>query len=127
MRRFAALALILASALLVQAPVQAQVQGQVKARTLPDPQAQVPFEALPGFDRFVRARDNLLALRDGRRAVGDLTRQELQDVLDLDRQVRGGATDTRSFRERCIENEVRRAGGNPSRLAWEVIRLKCRD
>ena len=127
MARFLALALMLASALSVQGPVQAQVQGQVKARTLPEPQAQMPPEALPGFDRFVRARDNLLALRDGRRAVNDLTRQELQDVLDLDRQVRGSAADTRSFRERCIDSEVRREGGNPSRLAWEVIKLKCRD
>ncbi|WP_285713827.1 hypothetical protein [Erythrobacter oryzae] len=123
MRKLVTLAAMVASAL----PVQAQVQGQVKARTAPEPQAQVPPEALPGFDRFARARDNLLALRDGRRAVGDLTRQELQDVIDLDRQVRGSAADTRSFRERCIDNEVRREGGNPSRLAWEVIKLKCRD
>jgi hypothetical protein len=122
MRRFLTPVLMGALALPLQA--QAQVQGQVKARTAPAPQAQVPPEALPGFDR---ARDNLLALRDGRRAVSDLTRQELQDVLDLDRQVRGSAADTRSFRERCIESEVRREGGNPSRLAWEVIRLKCRD
>jgi len=127
MQKFLTLALILASALPLQAPVQAQVQGQVKARTLPEPQAQMPPDAFPGFDRFARARDNLLALRDGRRAVGDLTAQELQDVVDLDRQVRGSAIDNRSVRQRCIDNEVRREGGNPSRLAWEVIKLKCRD
>lgn len=35
--------------------------------------------------------------------------------------------DTRSVRQRCIDSEVRREGGNPSSLAWEVIRLKRRD
>jgi hypothetical protein len=127
MRIVPALALMLAVAVPVSAPVEAQGQGQFSARPAPQWQAQIPPETLPDVDRLARARDNLLALRDGRRAVGDLTAQELQDVIDLDRQVRGSATDTRSFRERCIDNEVRREGGNPSRLAWEVIKLKCRD
>jgi hypothetical protein len=129
MHRFAALALMLAAALPAQAPVQAQaqVQGQVEARTTPGPQTQLPPETPAGFDRFARARDNLLALRDGRRAVNDLTAQELQDVVDLDRQARGSPADARSTRQRCIDNEVLRLGGRPSQLDWQVIRLKCRD
>lgn len=120
-------ALLAVATLALAVPANAQ---QVTARTAPAPPApQATPDMLPqaGFDRFARARDDLAALRDGRRAVGDLTRQELQDVIDLDRQVRGSAADTRSFRERCIDSEVQREGGNPSRLAWEVIRLKCRD
>lgn len=34
--------------------------------------------------------------------------------------------DTRSFEQRCIDSELRRAGGEPTRLDWEVIRLRCR-
>jgi len=66
-------------------------------------------------------------LRDRRRVVADLTPQELQDVIVLERQVRAGQADTRSVRQRCIDEEVRREDDNPSSLAWEVIRLKCRD
>lgn len=129
MRTFAAAALMLALVLPAQVQAQAQARAQVKARTLPDPQTQTQAEVqLPlALERFARARDNLIALRDGRRAVRDLSPQELQDVLDYDRQVRGGYGDARSVRQRCIDSEVRREGGNPSRLAWEVIRLKCRD
>lgn len=105
-------------------PAQAQVAVVRKA---PDPQAQVDPQAPVPLDRFTRARDNLLALREGRRAVRDLTAQELQDVIDFERQLQGDYPDTRTIRQRCIDDEVRREGGNPSRLAWEVIRLKCRD
>jgi hypothetical protein len=123
MRMIAAAALVLALAM----PLQAQVQGQVKARALPDPQAQAQAEAQTSLDRVARARENLAALQDGRRAVADLAPQELQDVIVLERQVRAGQADTRSVRQRCIDEEVRREGGTPSSLAWEVIRLKCRD
>lgn len=77
-------------------------------------------------DRISRAQANLIALRDGRLSTNQLTTQELQDVLDLERIARGRATtDNRSFSQRCVDDEVRRNGGNPTRLAWEVIRLKC--
>lgn len=127
MRTLAAAALVLALILPAQAQAQAQARAQVKARTLPDPQTPEQAELPLALDRFARARDNLIALREGRRAWRDLSPQELQDVIDFDRQVRGDYGDTRSVRQRCIDNEVRREGGNPSRLAWEVIRLKCRD
>ena len=48
-------------------------------------------------------------------------------MLELDRTARSGALgDNRSFVQQCIDEEVRRNGGRPTRLAWEVIRLKCR-
>ena len=69
----------------------------------------------------------LEALRQGRLFTSDLSPQELQDVLELDRTARSGALgDNRSFVQQCIDEEVRRNGGRPTRLAWEVIRLKCR-
>jgi hypothetical protein len=92
------------------------------APTMPDPVAP-PF-AVP--DRFSRARDNLVALRDGRLSVADLTDLELQDVLDLDRALRERSFETRTPQQQCVDDEVRRAGGKPSRLEWQVIDLKCR-
>ncbi|HSF11612.1 MAG TPA: hypothetical protein VLA50_01450 [Erythrobacter sp.] len=76
--------------------------------------------------RVARAQANLLALRDGRISVSQLSPDELQDVIELDRLVRGGATfDNRTFAQQCVDEEVRRAGGQPTRLAWAVIKLKC--
>jgi hypothetical protein len=100
---------------------------QVTGRTLP------PLEAgqqsgLPGAanERAIRARDNLAALIEGRLSTSDLSPQELQDVLDFERMVRGEGIDNRSPRQQCVDAEVRRNGGSPTRLAWQVIRLKCR-
>lgn len=114
---------VLAAALIAAAPGAGQTAEGVPTAT-PSPQA-------PGFpvaDRALRARAHLEALIAGRLSTSDLSPQELQDVIDFDRMVRGraAATDTRSFSQRCVDEEVRRNGGNPSRLAWEVIRLKCR-
>jgi hypothetical protein len=83
---------------------------------------------LPGAptDRAVRARTNLDALFQGRIFTNDLSLQELQDVIDFDRMARGAGADNRSTKQQCIDGEVRRNGGRPTRLAWEVIRLKCR-
>ncbi len=91
---------------------------------LPDPNYGLP--GAPS-ERAFRARANLEALLQGRIFTSDLSPQELQDVIDFDRMVRGAATtDNRSTRQRCVDEEVRRNGGNPTRLAWEVIRMKCR-
>jgi len=99
----------------------------VIVRPAPPPAPPASPEAQTfGIDRFAQARENLAALRDGRRAVTDLTPQELQDVLDLDRMLRGYAAEVPSSRQQCVDDEVRRAGGRPSRLAWQVILLKCR-
>jgi hypothetical protein len=98
----------------------------------PAPASQPPSPGIipgePTLDqaRVARAQANLLALRDGRISVSQLSPDELQDVLDLDRLVRVGATfDNRTFAQHCVDDEVRRAGGWPTRLAWAVIKLKC--
>jgi hypothetical protein len=117
----------LAAALMLALAPGAQAQVTVRQQPQPEPQ-QAPQAAEQGeLDRFARARDNYIALRDGRRSVNDLTALELQDVLDLDRRVRGDYPDTRTARQRCVDEEVRRAGGRPSQLARQVINLKCRD
>lgn len=36
-----------------------------------------------------------------------------------------GPKDTRTSRQRCVDEEVAREGGAPSRLAMRVIDLKC--
>jgi len=120
MRTFAAAALMLALAL----PAHAQT---ITARTPPAAQPTPDAQPQQELDRIARARDNLAALLDGRGSVAELTPQELQDVIAFDARVRGNATDARPTRQRCVDNEVRRLGGRPSQLDWQVIRLKCRD
>ncbi len=78
-------------------------------------------------DRYQRARRNLEALGRGAIMIRDLGAQDLQDVLDFDRMVRGGALDNRSFAQRCVDSEVQRLNGRPTELAWRVIELKCRE
>lgn len=115
-----------AAAIALAAPLAAQPQATI--RTLP--QAQNPNDSNAAqaqqLDRFARARDNWQAIRDGRRAAQDLTAEELQDVLELDRRVRGNYPDARTPSQKCIDTEMARARGQVSALALQVIRLKCR-
>lgn len=87
----------------------------------------VPAYGFPGdyTERAARARAHLEALLQRRIYTSDLSPQDLQDVIDLDQMARGVAPDTRSFQQQCIDDEVARNDGRPTRLAWEVIRLKC--
>lgn len=118
-------ALALATAGQAQIQRTPQAIPRVQAQQAP-PQASEADIVTLQQERVLRARDNLVALRQGRITVTDLTLQEQQDVLDLDRMTRGEGADNRSFKQQCIDKEVRRAGGRPSKLAWNVIRLKCR-
>lgn len=119
-------ALCAALVLVMAAPSPGLAQVVMRQQTQSPPAAgNGTAQAQP--DRFARARDNYIALRDGRISVGDLSAEELQDVLDLDARVRGDYPDTRSTRERCVDKEVRRAGGRPSPLARQVIAMKCRN
>jgi len=83
----------------------------------------------PGLDpiRLGRARSNYEALRDGRRAVGDLSILELEDVAVLDRVLRGQTLDPRTPSQRCVDDERRKLDGSPSPLAQRVIDIKCRE
>lgn len=114
-----------ALALALHMPAAAQ---PVTVTTSPhvEPAPAAPADLLPHEERIARAQANLIALREGRLSVSDLSPLELQDVLDLDRMLRGNAVDTRTPAQQCVDEEVRKAGGRPSRLAWSVIRLKCR-
>lgn len=116
-----------AAAALLSTATQAQVPV---GRATPEP-TPAPAEntyGLPGAanERAVRARTNLLALIEGRLSTADLSAEELQDVVDFQRMVRGEQTiDNRTPQQQCIDEEVRRNNGRPTRLAWQVIRLKC--
>lgn len=121
---------VLATALMLVMAAPLPALAQVVVRQQPQPQAAPTAgngAAQAPLDRFARARDNYIALRDGRISVSDLSAEELQDVLDLDRRTRGDYPDSRTTRERCVDQEVRRAAGNPSPLARQVIAMKCRD
>lgn len=109
------------------APPQSEPLFTSKPAPPPAPPPLSPQIGLPGAatDRAVRARNNLTALIAGRIYTSDLSLQELQDVLDFERAARTGYADNRSFQQQCVDEEVRRNRGNPTRLAWEVIRLKC--
>lgn len=115
------------AALAMVVPAQSANPGQppIVVRKAPDtaPAAPDPAQAA----RYERARRNLEALASGAINVGDLGPQDLQDVLDFNRIIRGGGPDNRSYAQQCIDDEVRRLNGRPTRLAWRVIALKCRE
>lgn len=120
--------------LLLAAPARAEPPMSVTPSRTPTPRSTPSSDpwfgdtyGLPGAssERALRARDNLRALLEGRIYTSDLSPQDLQDVIDFDRMARGVTPDNRSFKQQCIDDEVARNGGNPTRLAWEVIRLKC--
>ena len=120
---------MLLAGLMITASAQAEPpQMRVRPAETPTP-APSPGDSygLPGApnERALRARANLEALLQGRIYTSDLSPQDLQDVLDFERMARGVVPDNRTFQQQCIDEEVRRNGGNPSQLAWQVIRLKC--
>lgn len=131
MMKLATILVAVAGAMIAAAPGAAQTAGVPVVRAspapVPAPTGSPILPVAPGQDRMARAIANLAALREGRLFTSDLSPLELQDVLELERLARSGALgDNRSFVQQCIDEEVRRNGGRPSRLAWEVIRLKCR-
>lgn len=120
---------MLLAGLMITATAQAEPpRMRVRPAETPTP-APSPGDSygLPGApnERALRARANLEALLQGRIYTSDLSPQDLQDVLDFERMARGVVPDNRTFQQQCIDEEVRRNGGNPTQLAWQVIRLKC--
>ena len=120
---------VLLAGLMITSTAQAEPpRMRVRPAETPTP-APSPGDSygLPGApnERALRARANLEALLQGRIYTSDLSPQDLQDVLDFERMARGVVPDNRTFQQQCIDEEVRRNGGNPTQLAWQVIRLKC--
>lgn len=102
-------------------------QPAIISRAPPPATSPLPAAPSPSFDRIARAQANYAALRRGDLSIRDLAPQDLQDIVDLDRALRSGQVDSRTPAQVCVDDEVRRAGGRPSQLAWRVIELKCRD
>ena len=117
----------LLAALAIAVPAQAANPGQPTTivRKAPDTAPAAPDPAQ--VERYERAQRNLEAIARGSINVGDLGPQDLQDVLDFNRIIRGNGPDNRSYAQQCLDDEVRRLNGRPSRLAWRVIVLKCRE
>jgi hypothetical protein len=131
MRKLAIFGVLLAGAMIAGPAVAAQSVGVPVVRASPAPAPAPPGTPIipfaPGQERLARAIANLEALRQGRLFTSELTPQELQDVLELASLASSRALgDNRSFTQQCIDEEVRRNGGQPTRLAWDVIRLKCK-
>ena len=126
--KMSASAMLLAGLMITSIAQAQQPQMRVRSAETPTP-APSPGDTygLPGApnERALRARANLEALLQGRIYTSDLSPQDLQDVLDFERMARGVVPDNRTFQQQCIDEEVRRNGGNPTQLAWQVIRLKC--
>lgn len=122
------IALSTAALLALPPAASAKADPQIVIGADPDPALSptTPDQSQASLDRLAKARNNLAAILDGRLNIHALTPQEMQDVIELDRALRANTAEPRSFRQQCIDDEVRRAAGTPSRLAWQVIRLKCR-
>jgi len=75
--------------------------------------------------RAQRARINYEALVSGQKQLDQFSPQELADMVELDKVLRGKADD-RSPAQRCRNTEAERVGGSPSDLERTVIDMKCR-
>ncbi|AOL93629.1 hypothetical protein [Porphyrobacter sp. LM 6] len=93
-----ACALAPAPSLLAEPPAASPGMVQRAEPTMrQNPPASPP--ALPPVldERVLRAQANLQALWQGRLFVSDLSPQAMQDVIDLDRMLRGQRADNRTF------------------------------
>lgn len=123
---------LIASALAVSmaVPLAAGLSAKppsVVSRSTPPAATPTPPAPVASLDRVARARATYEALMRGEVSVSDLAPQDMQDIIDLDRALRGELPDNRTPTQACVEDEVRRAGGKPTPLAWRVIDLKCRE
>jgi hypothetical protein len=117
--RFQALACLMVALAASAGPVGAQSGPAVMTQ---DP---APPSADPALSRLEQAQLNYLAISNGQRDLTQLSRQELADVIELDRRVRAQRRDERSPRQRCLDDELDSLDRAPSRLALRAIELKC--
>jgi hypothetical protein len=78
-------------------------------------------EGAPDPERGAR---NYGAVLDGK-PLAELTREEVWELIQLDRYLRERYLDRRSPRERCIDAELNRLQAPPTYLALRTIDLKC--
>jgi len=78
--------------------------------------------ASPNLDR---ARQNYIALMNGTRQLAELSLREIEELRELDRQIRAEEADKRTPRQKCIDEELENLGQEPSHLALRTIDLKC--
>jgi hypothetical protein len=85
----------------------------------------VPESPAPSPTRLERAQQNYLAVGNGHRDLTELSREEVEDLIELHRLIRAQKRDDRSPRERCLDEELDGLGRAPSALALRTIDLKC--
>lgn len=78
-------------------------------------------------DRYPQTLQNYQAVINGTKQLGELSPQELADIAELDRRIRAQKPDTRTPSQRCVDDEIKRAGGTASQLERRVIDMKCRE
>ena len=84
-------------------------------------------QQIDGFD-WTRARDNYVALVEGRKQFHHLTPLEQRELLEFRRVVNEGPPDPRSPRERCIdEQRARLRDKRMTELDRRHIDMVCRD
>lgn len=72
-----------------------------------------------------RAQRNVELLRSGAKKISDLSDAERRELAAAEQLAESKSTDHRTPRQRCIDEEVKHAGGNPSKLTMRTIDLKC--
>lgn len=77
-------------------------------------------------NRAAQARFNYQALLNGTKQLSDLSLQEQNDIVALDRYLREHQ-DKRTPSQRCVDGEMERAGGSVTRLERRIIDMKCRE
>ncbi|MBO9498948.1 MAG: hypothetical protein J7496_13790 [Novosphingobium sp.] len=111
-----------AAAILLSAPAVAQYGSTSE----PHPPAQ-PNPGNWTFDP-ARAQRNYERVLSGQIALAQLSPQEFAEVKALDdyaREKKLYKPDKRTSRQRCLDEEIAKAGRAPSRLELKSIDLKC--
>jgi opacity protein-like surface antigen len=113
-------AILLALAALAGTPATAQVYSKA------DAPPEAPATGGPGSFDAARAQRNYELLLSGQKTLEELSAQEFAEVQAFDAAARARADrDKRTPRQKCLDQEIKSAGGSPSRLELRVIDLKC--
>jgi len=116
-------AILIALAMLAGAPAAAEI---VRATSTTEVPPETPVPGGPGTFDAARAQRNYELLLRGEKSLEQLSPQEFAEVRALDNAARARANrDKRSPRQKCLDDEIKRSGGTPTRLELRVIDLKC--
>jgi hypothetical protein len=84
-------------------------------------------QSLSSQDRTAQAVIDYEKVKSGGLQIHDLTPQQLADVIEIDRRIREKKPDNRTPSQRCVDAEIKGAGGSVSDLQRRAIDMKCRE